>query len=98
MRTIISVGAAKSGFSDLMSRVVYKGERFVIQRRGRPMVAVVSIDDLKRLEESSAQAAEPGGALALVGAWADVDKLDELVAEIYAARERDLGRPVSLED
>ncbi|MEJ5200333.1 MAG: type II toxin-antitoxin system Phd/YefM family antitoxin [Anaerolineae bacterium] len=32
-------------------RVAYKGERMVVERRGRPMMALVSIEDLRRLEE-----------------------------------------------
>ena len=42
----------------------------------------------------------PGGALALAGAWGELDDrdADALVEEIYAARRRDTGRPVELED
>lgn len=39
---------------------------------------------------------EPKGALALVGLWADLvtnQKIDKMVAHIYAERERDKGRP-----
>ena len=36
----------------------------------------------------------PGGALALAGAWGDIDdqEVDALIKEIYASRRRDLGR------
>ena len=42
----------------------------------------------------------PAGAIALVGAWGDIDdaEIDAFIAGIYAARSRDLGRPVRLED
>ena len=47
-----------------MSRVVYRGERFVIERRGKPMVALVSAEDLARLEQ---EPVAPGGLLAALG-------------------------------
>ena len=63
----------------------------------RPMAALVSADDLARLEQ---EPASPKGALALVGAWAEVsdEEIDAFIADVYAQRERDMGRPVSLED
>lgn len=97
MANALGVGEAKKRLSELMSRVVYRGERFLIQRRGRPMAALVSADDLARLEQ---EPASPRGVLAAVGAWAEVsdDEMDAFVADVYAQRERDTGRPVSLED
>ncbi len=41
---------------ELLSRVRYAGERFVIERNGEPVAAIVGIEDLRRLqaiEESS---------------------------------------------
>lgn len=35
---------------DLLARVRYAGERFVIERHGEAVAALVSIDDLRRLE------------------------------------------------
>jgi len=94
MASALGVGEAKRRLSELMSRVVYRGERFLIQRRGRPMAALVSVDDLERLEP---EPAAPRGVLAALGAWADFEELDEVVQEIYQQRERDLGREVTLD-
>jgi prevent-host-death family protein len=46
----INVVEAKKHFSDLMTRVAYAGERLVVERHGRPMIAWVSMEDLRRLE------------------------------------------------
>ncbi len=35
---------------DILSRVFYGGERFVINKRGRPLAALISVEDLHRLE------------------------------------------------
>jgi prevent-host-death family protein len=53
MGTTLNVAGAKRRLSELMSRVAYKGERFLIKRRSTPMVALVSAEDLSRLERQS---------------------------------------------
>lgn len=46
----ISVAQAKSQLSDFLRRTEYGGDRFVVQRHGKPVAAIVSTDDLRRLE------------------------------------------------
>jgi prevent-host-death family protein len=46
----ISVAEAKARFSELVNRESYGGERFLIQRRGKPVGAIISVEDLARLE------------------------------------------------
>jgi prevent-host-death family protein len=48
----INVAEAKSRFSELISRAA-SGERFIIQRRERPVAALIGAVDLERLEQSS---------------------------------------------
>ena len=47
----MSVVEARRSFSEVMARVAYTGQRVVVERKGRPMMAWVSIEDLRRLEE-----------------------------------------------
>jgi prevent-host-death family protein len=89
----LGVGEAKRRFSELMSRVAYRKERFLIQRRGRSMVALVSEEDLERLEQ---EPVAPKGLLAAVGAWADYEGLDDVVKDIYRQREEAQDRRVVL--
>ncbi|MFQ6015968.1 MAG: type II toxin-antitoxin system Phd/YefM family antitoxin [Anaerolineae bacterium] len=39
----ISVSKAKSSFSEILGRVAYGGQQFVIQRRGKPLAAVIGM-------------------------------------------------------
>jgi prevent-host-death family protein len=96
----VSAAQAKAQLSELVARVAHGGERYVIERRGRPLAALVSLGDLECVEQSSARADRPLGALALVGAWSILgdENVDALVADIYAERARDTGRPVTLGD
>ncbi len=48
--TIISATDARANFQDIVRRAEYGGERVLIQRHGKTVAAVISIDDLKRLE------------------------------------------------
>jgi len=46
----LSIGEAKARFSSLINAVAYGGERILIQSRGRPKAALVSVEDLRRVE------------------------------------------------
>jgi antitoxin (DNA-binding transcriptional repressor) of toxin-antitoxin stability system len=78
---ILGVAETKSRFSELIGRVG-RGERFLVARRGTPVLALVPPD----------QAAPPGtrpvGLAAVAGALADWDDLPQVVDEVYAARRR----------
>ncbi|GGZ27636.1 type II toxin-antitoxin system Phd/YefM family antitoxin [Streptomyces poonensis] len=50
----IPVTQARAELADLINRVVYGGERVVVTRHGKPLVALVSAADLERLEEAAA--------------------------------------------
>jgi len=95
----VSAAKAKAQLSALMAEVAYGGKHFIIERRGKPLAALVSVEDLERLEQGQVASVRPDWALSLVGAWREVgdEEIDALVAHIYAEREKDMGRPVELE-
>jgi antitoxin (DNA-binding transcriptional repressor) of toxin-antitoxin stability system len=72
--------------------VAYAGEQYIIERRGKPLAALIGIDDLQRLEAAPER---PQGALALAGAWAEVpdEEIDAIFADVIASRERQASRP-----
>lgn len=86
---------AKAHLSALMARVGYGGEKFIIERRGKPLAALVGVEDLERLEEERAgSTGRPLGAIAFVGAWGEAEEkdFDAVLDEVYAERGRDTGR------
>ena len=87
MTDTLGVAEAKRRFSELIERV-QGGERFVISRRGKAAVALVPPDEAGRTPGGA-----PVGLAALAGALSDWDVLDEVVADIYAARRRAKDRP-----
>ena len=58
----INVADAKSHLSELLSRVS-AGERFLIQRRERPVAVLIGTDELERLERTSRVARRLAAAL-----------------------------------
>ncbi|MFD3654976.1 type II toxin-antitoxin system prevent-host-death family antitoxin [Streptomyces sp. 24-1644] len=54
----IPVTQARAELAELINRVVYGGERVVVTRHGKPLIALVSSADLRRLEEGEAAAEE----------------------------------------
>ncbi len=88
----------RASIAAAVDQVFHRGEHVVIERHGRPVAALVSIDDLARLEAERPTGERPAGALALVGAWADVEdtEIDAFLVDVASARQRDTGRKVRL--
>lgn len=53
MATRLSVNEAKTRLSEYLNRVNYRGERFVVERHGKPVGALVSLEDLAKLEDEA---------------------------------------------
>jgi prevent-host-death family protein len=77
----VSVAEAKRRFSDVVGAVRHGSQRFVIERRGTPVAAIVPIDDLAALEGRGAR-----GLLALVGKFRDAKEMPALLDHIVATR------------
>jgi len=95
----VSAAEAKARLSELVASVAYGGERVVIEKRGKAVVAIVDLADLELLERNDPGPGRPRGALALVGAWGEVadEEIDRLATRIYSSRRRSKGRRVTLE-
>lgn len=49
--TDVSIAEARRDLSAIINRVVYGRERIILASRGRPKAAIISIEDLHKLEE-----------------------------------------------
>jgi len=53
--TTLSIAEARNNLADAINRVSYRGERIVFARRGKPVAALVSAEDLallRRIEDA----------------------------------------------
>ena len=92
MTEVLTVADAKRRFSELIERVG-RGERFVVTRRGKPVLALVPPSDGVREEEPPRKR----GFLALMGALEGVEGADEWYEEmqrIVADRQNQMPRPM----
>ncbi len=48
--TRLPASAVREEFSETLNRVAYKGERIVLERRGKDVAALVPVEDLELLE------------------------------------------------
>ena len=91
--TSISVAKAKSHISELIAKSQYSHERFIITKRDKPVAALVSLDDLKVLEQHE----EKQGLAAIAGKWQGFDEVVDAMGEIETLRANGgKGRDVSL--
>jgi prevent-host-death family protein len=90
----------KARLSEFLGRVAFGRERLIVLRRGKPIAAVVSMDDLRRLEaleHDDVNAPKEHPLMQAYGLWADRDDLDRIMEEIYADREKP-GRDIHIWD
>ena len=92
----ISIAEAKSKFSEIIARIIYAGERFIVRRRGKPVAAIVGIDDFKKIQLTNSSE-DTGTLLAAAEAWADFKDLDRVIEDIYRSRRKSTDRKVTIE-
>jgi prevent-host-death family protein len=100
MATSLNTAEIKARLSELINWVTSKRERLIVLRRGKPVAALISIQDLRRLEAldtvANPQNKNSHPIMRAFGGWADRTDLDELVTEIYTSRAAVTGREVEL--
>lgn len=99
MTKSFSTADIKARLSEMIGKVVYGHERLVVLRRGKPVAALVSLQDLRRLEALDLAGAEKPDVHPIMrafGGWAERDDLDTLTDEIYQHRAATRGREVEL--
>ena len=97
----VGVAEAKATFSALIEGVQHRGEHYVIERHGKPAAAIVSVEELERLESDRLPAWRPTGGWGLIGLLSDImtdEEIDDMVDAIYADREQDVPRDIDTSD
>ena len=89
----VSTVELRKDLAALLARVV-KGGQVIIEKRGKPLAALVSVGALELIEQQQTTSASPQGALALAGAWGDLKEreLEALLAHVQAERGGDACR------
>jgi prevent-host-death family protein len=100
MNKIIGTAEIKARLSEIIARVRYGEDRIIVTRRGIHVAALISMEDLERLEaldrQESGESRNAHPIMDASGGWCDRDDLDELVEEIYADRALTVSREFDL--
>lgn len=89
----ISVADAKSHLSELIAKSAHGHERFIITRRNRPVAAIVSLDDLRIIEQHQ----ERQGLATVAGTWKGFGEVANAMGDLSTLRRTGGGgRDVSL--
>lgn len=89
----VSVAEAKSHLSELLAKSAYNNEKFIITRRNKPIAALVSLDDLRKIEQHE----ERKGLAELSGKWSDFEEVSEFLDDLESLRtDGGAGRDVSV--
>jgi prevent-host-death family protein len=86
------VAEVKARLSEYVSLSASRGDRIVITRRGKPVAALVSLEDLQSLS----QAEKRKGLSALIDRWEDFEDIVGSVERIYQSRRHDGYQDVSV--
>jgi len=62
-RSLVSIGQARRNISSLVNRVTCNGERIILTALGKPQAALISIDDLRIVEQIDQEKARRMAAL-----------------------------------
>jgi prevent-host-death family protein len=81
----IGVAEVKRHFSDVIIEVAREGRQFIIEKKGKPMAALVNIKDLEAIERRGSRLKKKG-LLAAIGAWEEFNDIEGVVKLIYERR------------
>lgn len=87
----VAVAEAKAHLSELLRVVEERGERIVVERRGRPVAVIGPYDE--SLDESELNWVDR-----LDGVAAEIADFDSIMKEVIKSRRDAKPRPVRLED
>jgi prevent-host-death family protein len=80
----VSVAEAKSHLSELIAKSTHSKEKVIITRRNKPVAALVSIEDLRIIE----QAARRKGLASLSGKWKGFDEVAGQLDNLESLRKK----------
>jgi prevent-host-death family protein len=101
MTLTVDTSQLKAQLSEFIGRVTFGRERILVLRRGKPVAALVSVEDLARLEvadrtQVTTEKPVEHPILKVYGRWAGPDDWDTVLEEIYADRLASTGREIEV--
>ena len=83
----VSIANAKSHLSELIAKSVYQHERIIITKRDKPVAALVSMDDLRLIEQTQ----EKQGLASVARKWQGFEEVESALEDVLEARTKGGG-------
>lgn len=91
MNQVVGMMEAKSKLAELVGQVKYGGRRYILERRGRPMAMLISVEEYEQMQaRSGADAAVPVSPLP-----PDLQRRQARLVESAHMLEQRLGDPIT---
>ncbi|GAB6059152.1 type II toxin-antitoxin system Phd/YefM family antitoxin [Desulfonatronum parangueonense] len=78
----VSVAEIKGHLSEFIAKSAYAGERFIITKRNKPVAALVSLEDLRVIEQHE----QREGLASIAGKWKDFEEVGEQIEDLHQVR------------
>jgi antitoxin (DNA-binding transcriptional repressor) of toxin-antitoxin stability system len=92
MNQVVSLSEAKSKFSEIINRIIFRNERFVITKKGKAVAQVSPIGPNEAGEGAQIGLIRARGCLGDISG----DVVDEMVDQIYKTRHSETDRTVDI--
>lgn len=85
----ISAMKARQNLGQIMNEVAIRGDDYIIERAGKPLVAIIDMDKYQRLQEEREEASQAVRSLWDRMAGVDPEEVEEVIREaVEATRKR----------
>ena len=89
MQKKISAMKARQNLGQIMNEVAIRGDDYIIERAGKPLVAIIDMEKYQRLEEERQEALQAVRSIWSKMDGADVEEVEGIIGEaIRATRKR----------
>jgi len=89
MSEVFTLTEAKSQFSNIINRIIYKKETITITKKGKKVAMVIPMEEFGKDQKK--------GLIKARGVLADIDdSIEEMVDVIYEARRKETSREVPI--
>jgi prevent-host-death family protein len=90
MQKKISAMKARQNLGQIMNEVAIRGDDYIIERAGKPLVAIIDMDKYQRLQEEREEALQAIRSIWSKMEGADPEEVEEIIEEAIQATRRKL--------
>ena len=95
MQKKISAMKARQNMGQIMNEVAIRGDDYIIERAGKPLVAVIDMEKYQRLQQGQAEALQAVKSIWARMKGADAQEISQTIAEAMGAARKGKAKPRS---